>query len=265
MRLIYIAFLSLFILSCEEEIKPIPKGLIEEIFDSQQVGDTYIIRINLPESYIESERVYPVLYQLDGETTTGSVIKSYKNLTVSNYIQEFIIVTIDYKFDNKRVRDYTPTALDGFDESGGAAKFLNFLRLELFPYINDNYRTNQVNTLRGHSLGGLFASYVLFRSNDADAIFSNFIIESPSWWWDDNFSIGQEFEYAQNFDDLFAQTYFSVGEFEPASMKGAFELMRDRLQARSYNSFRSKFEILDHQNHIDVRENEKGLIEIFAK
>ena len=265
MRLIYLVLVSLFILSCQEDIESIPKGLIEETFDSQEVGDTYIIRVNLPQSYTENERIYPVLYQLDGETTTGSVIKSYKNLTATNHIQEFIIVTIDYKFDNKRVRDYTPTALSGFDESGGAVKFLNFLRLELSPYINSKYRTNQINTLRGHSLGGLFASYALFKNNDTDAIFSNFIIESPSWWWDDNFSIGQEFDYAQNFDDLATHAYFSVGEFEPASMKGVFELIRDRIQKRSYSSFRSKFEILDNQNHIDVRENEKGLIEIFAK
>lgn len=247
---------------CREDVEPIPSGLTTFEFASPSVGDTYLIRIHLPESF-NSSRIYPVLYQLDGRTSTGSVIKSYNALQRRGEIEEVIIVTIDYVNRDERERDFTPTSHPEFGDSGGAANFLQFLTDELVPYINNIYSTDSEfgNTLRGHSLGGLFASYAMFQRSPA---FKNYIIESPSWWWDDNFTIGQEFEYAQENNDLDVTTYFSVGEYEGATMKGSFEVIRDRIISRNYPSFSAQFEILSKQDHLDVRENANGLKVIFG-
>ena len=231
---------------------------------SVATGDNYLIRIHLPPSF-DLSKDYPVLYQLDGETTTGSVIKSYLDLQERDVINEIIIITIDYKHENNRERDFTPTAHSSFDESGGASNFLLFLTDELVPLINARYPVDQTfgNTLRGHSLGGLFASYALFEDNQNH--FQNFIIESPSWWWDDNFAIGQEYQYAQDNGDLPVRAYFAVGEYEGATMKGSFEVIKDRLESRDYENFESNFEILPKQDHLEVRENSRGLKTIFNK
>lgn len=253
----------LLIVGCKEEITPIPKGLVTFEFPSQIVDETYLIRIHLPESYNPTSS-YPVLYQLDGSTTTGSVIQNYTRLQHSGNIGEVIIVTIDYVSNNARERDFTPTSHPEFRNSGGAANFLRFLTEELIPHIDSEYSTDIVfgNTLRGHSLGGLFASYVMFEGSMA---FKHYIIESPSWWWDDNFSIGQEFAYAQSNSDLPVSAYFAVGGFEGAIMKGSFEVIRDRLQQRNYPSFSAQFEVLPKQDHLDVRNNTNGLIAIFGR
>ncbi len=251
--------------ACKEELIPIPAGLLVDQISSAETGDDYLLRIHVPADYEVSQLSYPVLYQLDGETTTGSVLKSYQELVNQEAIEELIIVSIDYVHDNKRTRDYTPTTLDQFDESGGAHAFFQFLDLELIPYIDQNYRTTSSNTLRGHSLGGLFASYALFTSSTLSRPFESYIIESPSWWWDDNFVIGQEYAYSEQHSELNAHVYFSVGEYEPASMKGPFELIRDRMLQRNYDGLRATFEILPDQDHLDVRENHKGLLEIFGK
>ena len=251
--------------ACREEPIPIPDGLLTDQISSSETADEYLLRIHLPDNYEAVETAYPVLYQLDGETTTGSVLQSYEALRHQNIIDELIIVTIDYVHENKRTRDYTPTFLKEFDESGGAERFLRFLRLELIPHIDRSYRTTSDNTLRGHSLGGLLASYVLFEQDNSGYPFVNFIIESPSWWWDDNYAIGQEYNYSMQYNELNAHVYFSVGAYEPASMKGPFELIRDRMLSRNYDGFQSKFEILTGMDHLDVRENDRGLCEIFGK
>ena len=263
-KVIFLLNIVVFLIAgCKEDITPIPEKLITFELTSQLADDTYRIRVHLPDSYTPSN-TYPVLYQLDGSTTTGSVIKNYDNLQQSNETIEIIIVTIDYVSENERRRDFTPTSHPQFNNSGGAANFLQFLSNELIPYIDAEYATDATfgNTLRGHSLGGLFASYVMFENNGT---FQHYIIESPSWWWDDNYSIGQEFEYAQTNDDLPAKAYFAVGGYEGAAMKGSFEVIRDRLQSRNYPSFVSQFEILSKQDHLDVRDNANGLRVIFGR
>ncbi len=255
--------LILLISGCKEDVEPIPSGLTTFEFASPSVGDSYLIRVHLPESFNASS-TYPVLYQLDGRTTTGSVIKSYNSLQRRGEIEEVIIVTIDYIGRDERERDFTPTSHPEFDDSGGAANFLQFLTDELVPHIDNEYPTDVEfgNTLRGHSFGGLFAAFAMFEGNTT---FRNYIIESPSWWWDDNFAIGQEFEYAQENNDLEVNTYFAVGEFEGATMKGSFEIIRDRLISRNYPNFTAQFEILSKQDHLDVRENANGLKVIFGR
>jgi predicted alpha/beta superfamily hydrolase len=45
--------------------------------------------------------------------------------------------------------------------SGEGHKFLGFLTTELIPYTNKSYPSNGINTLWGHSLGGMFTMYAL--------------------------------------------------------------------------------------------------------
>lgn len=259
-------------MACEKDFLPPPGDVIEIEQFSNEVNDTYLLRIHLPDSYNESDSSYPVLFQLDGETTTGSVIENYENLVESDQIQELIIVSIDYVGENQRERDFTPTEdernqLDDYpDPSGEADTFLNYLRHELIPFIDQKYRTDLAfgHTLRGYSEGGLFASVAMFRSIEEGSVFSNFIIESPYWYWDDNFIFLLEDEYASNNSDLAVTAYFAVGEIESIIKRGPFELMEERILNRNYPNFNSTFEYLENQSTYDAKENTKGLIEIFG-
>lgn len=254
------------IIGCDRDTIPIPDELIEFKHQSASVNDVYLIRVHLPASYENEDRDFPVLYQLDGSTTTGSVIADYKHLVKQQLIRECIIVSIDYSNHNNRERDFTPTAHKEYKKSGGAQNFLNYLRDELVPKINTDYRTDLAfgNTIRGHSLGGLFTTFAMLQQVDGEALFKNYITESPSWWWDDNYVITQEDQFAESGADLPYRAYFSVGELEHVIMKGGFEVMRDRMLSRDYPGLQSFFEMLPNQTHLDVRENENGLIHIFG-
>lgn len=99
-------------------------------------------------------------------------------------IPESIVVCIS---NVDRRRDFTfPTRneLDkkDFPTTGQSQNFIGFIESELQPYIDEKYRTASTKTLIGQSLGGLLATEVLFKKPD---LFDNYIIASPSLWWDD--------------------------------------------------------------------------------
>jgi hypothetical protein len=74
--------------------------------------------------------------------------------------------------------------LDTWKNSGGADKFLGFIKNELIPYINKQYPSNGDNTLWGHSLSGMFVLYALVKE---PMLFKSYIALDPSVWWDNNY------------------------------------------------------------------------------
>lgn len=67
-----------------------------------------------------------------------------------------------------RKRDFTFATTIAQDKmyypaTGKAAKFMAFIEKELQPFIQKKYKTNNVTTIIGQSLGGLFATEVLLK------------------------------------------------------------------------------------------------------
>jgi len=83
-----------------------------------------------------------------------------------------------------RSRDMTPTRVVQAPGSGGADKFLSFLKNELVPYVNKTYPASGNNILYGHSLGGLFSVYAFLAEPQ---LFNAYLVVDPSLWWDDNY------------------------------------------------------------------------------
>ena len=101
-----------------------------------------------------------------------------------NIIPESIVVGIS---NVDRKRDFTyPSNMEidrkEFPTSGESEKFIKFIADELQGIVKSKYRTNNEKTIIGQSLGGLLATEILFKRPD---LFDNYIIISPSLWWDD--------------------------------------------------------------------------------
>jgi hypothetical protein len=79
-----------------------------------------------------------------------------------------------------RSRDFTPTRTS--PNTGGADRYLTFLKDELVPVINKKYRTSaERSALVGGSLGGLFVIHTLL---SAPTLFQSYVALDPSLWWD---------------------------------------------------------------------------------
>lgn len=263
MRKIALIFILSIIVGCSKNDDTVNSEKVDSVqIHSNIVNEDYILYIYLPSSYNNGTGDYPVLYQLDGNATVEHTINNTESL--SN-LKEYIIVGVDYVNDNKRDRDFTPTYQDDFNDSGGAENFYNFLKNELIPYISTNYRvdTDFGNTLKGHSLGGLFATIALLKHDENPEVFKNYIIESPSLWWDNDIMLNREQQFSEENNDIDTKIYVSVGELEQVIQKLYFETFQEQLQSRDYPNLTSQFKVLPNANHRDVRNNPEPLTYIF--
>jgi predicted alpha/beta superfamily hydrolase len=158
-----------------------------------------------------------------------------------------------------RNRDLTPTTdpehdkswqktlmrMSGRDDivvsSGGAAEFLAFIRDEVIPFVEANYRASKTDrALMGYSHGGLFTLYALFHSPNT---FQRYFAGSPSLWWDDGVLFRDEQNFADMHSDLPVKLFLSAGGLEHEEMIADVKKMETLLRSRNYPD-------LDLQNHI---------------
>jgi len=141
------------------------------------------ILVGLPDGYDASaDESYPTVYILDGGELYP-LLKSYSNyLYNGGEAPELILVAIFYGTDdwqqgNDRSHDYTAPA-DEREFWGGAGEFLGFLRDELLPFIETNYRSSpDKRIVFGHSLGGQF---VLYSAQTEPGLFWGHIASNPA-------------------------------------------------------------------------------------
>jgi predicted alpha/beta superfamily hydrolase len=193
---IFVTFISLILCNlifAQNEIKLNETTLLsigEKIeFQSEILNENRILNIYLPNGYSkDSLKKYPIIYLLDGSIHEDFIhisgLVQFGSFSWINMIPETIIVGIS---NVDRKRDFTfPTNnkkdKEDFPTTGKSEDFINFIEKELQPFIDKKYKTDSIKTLIGQSLGGLLATEILFKNPD---LFDNYIIVSPSLWWDD--------------------------------------------------------------------------------
>ncbi|MEG8989158.1 alpha/beta hydrolase-fold protein [Ignavibacteria bacterium 4148-Me] len=223
---------------------------------SENVRDTFVIDISLPESYFEHRnQSFPVLYMTDGYWRRGQHNPIHEMAKKEN-IRELIIVGIGYP------DSYNPNSIRVRDLIVRADFFLDFIIKELIPYIDKNYRTNSERTLWGSSFGGFFGMYVLFNyAEKTKGIFQNYIIASPA--------AKEKTYYKGEYLDLFAlekilysktkeikaNLYITVGgNEEPVRFLNPFKELIKILEERDYKNFYMKSFINPGKDHYTVWE-----------
>lgn len=170
--------------------KILKTGKIENIH-SKVLNQKRKLFIYKPKIDSFSEASLPVLYMMDGESI-GMVASIVDSLIIKGDFPPMIIVGIaNYK--DERTNDLTPVTLSannslGATKSGGGELFLKFIKDEVIPFINKEYKTTNEKILFGHSLGGLMSVYCLLMYPD---LFNDYIAVSPSLWLENEFIMQQ--------------------------------------------------------------------------
>lgn len=150
--------------------------------ESEGVGRGYHIYVRLPDGYAESEASYPTVYLLDGGNTFPMLAPYYQYLNFGEEVPDMILVGISYGSDtvaggNFRSTDFTAPSEER-DYWGGATAFQAFLRNELFPIVESDYRSNANRRIVfGQSIGGQF---VLFTAMTQPGLFWAHIASNPA-------------------------------------------------------------------------------------
>lgn len=162
--------------------------VLDAHFQISELNRQRRIWIYLPPSYANGSRSYPVLYMLDGQNlfdrrTSFSgeweVDESLDKLDQSGH-PTAIVVGID-NGGPFRIEEYTPWPNDKYG-GGRGEETLDFIRLELKPYIDGHFRTlkgPEHTGIMGSSLGGLMAMYAGLKSPD---VFGKIGAFSPAYW-----------------------------------------------------------------------------------
>ncbi len=208
----------------------IPRSLVTELVDPISKR-TYPLFIKLPKSYAKNkDKKYPVIYLTDAKYAFQLVSGATRYPMNTNKMEEAIIVGISYakgsKRDSSRVRDYTPTRSNAWQQqTGGAQQHMEFIENVIFKYISKNYRTDITNrTFIGNSLGGLFGSYVLITKPH---LFKNYILGSPSYWFDNQVIFRLEAAVANKVTNINANVFISIGERETKDLESLYEMVND--------------------------------------
>ena len=146
---------------------------------------------------------YPVLYYTDAWTNVDYFNLAGNVLGNSKQIEPVILVGISFDADldewvKLRKQDFIPN-LTNPDSINGAKNFLNFIKKELMPYVEQNYPADSTDRgYFGYSLGGLFATWVL---KEDPTLFKRIGIGSP-WLEVDDYLLLKEQTLLKNINDL---------------------------------------------------------------
>ncbi len=234
-------------------------GIVDKI-QSSTLGEKRTLNIYLPDGYRENPSAeYPVIYLLDGSENEDllHIVGLVQFLSMIEKMPQSIVVGIA---NVDRKRDFTfPTnnAKDkkDFPTTGSSEKFIDFIEKELQPHIQRNYRTGGSKTIIGQSLGALLATEILLKKPQ---LFDQYLIVSPSLWWDDESLLESIPNLAAKQPK--AKVYIAVGT-EGKVMETDAKSLADKLLALNLPDLKITFGPMPEESHLTILHNAayKGL------
>lgn len=225
-----------------------------EIIYSHHVEDSFEIYISTPPSF-DSNSTYNTVYYCDANLKSGHFLRNF--ITDSQYnknLDHTIFVGIGHigNYHVLRRRDLTLPPINGADtvsldkNYGQIQKFYSFVRDELSVTISERFKVNpDSNSIIGHSLGGLFVFFCLFKDDD---LFSKYFALSPALWIN-NYSIYDFNKIHEGFSKE-KHLYFVAGSKETINriLRGTNEAKKF-LDKKKYGNLIYEYKILSGQTH----------------
>ncbi len=221
--------------------------------ESKVLGQARPVIVSLPDGYADGADRYPVAVLLDGDVHLVHTRGTLGFLARNGLMPRMILVAVP---SINRTHDLTPThvaaeeaggARREYPTSGGADRFEAFLRTELLPWVDQNYRTIPWRMLMGHSFGGLFTVHTMLTHPED---FNAWVAVSPTFRWDDQLLLREaeeRFKKRRNFPETLFLSIGDEGEAADASFDrfvdfvnkarpGGFRLATMKLEDEDHNS-----------------------------
>lgn len=230
---------------------PAPKPAF--ILPSPQTGTDYPIFLATPPA--AEPGPHPAVLFLDGDDQFRYGVVAYQALRDEGAVPPLVLAGVGYgasymKPANKRLRDYTPTAIATEAGSGGADAFLAFLTDTLWPELARRVPVrDDVRGLAGHSLGSLLVLHALFQRKP---FFNRLLASAPSLWWDNRAALCHAQHVQRTGVALPAKLFLSVGEEDSGSMTGDLTLLEDQLAALPFPQLEVTSQRFPRKNHFNV-------------
>jgi predicted alpha/beta superfamily hydrolase len=214
------------------------------------LNETRSLLIATPEGYNQDTDRYPVLYLLDGDENFVQTVGIVQSLAESERIPPMLVVAIG---NTERTRDLTPhTEIESeirfHPKTGGSDAFLQFIREDLIPYIDQHYRTRPYKILVGHSLGGLFAIYALVSN---PKLFNAYIAIDPTLSWNNQSVVSKAEAAFKDMRELNADLYITATDEGGPALSADYKLC-GLLTRRTPRGFRWTFKQMPGETHTSI-------------
>lgn len=252
----------------------LPNTHVHQVPDTV-TGRRYEVWVDLPASYSENDRPYPVVFTTDSDYGFPLIRSLRRRIGgKGRNVEDFVLVGLSYAIGEESMpskrRDYTPTdpfahasatrAAGDYDRDstyGQAAAYRDYIERDVFALIAREYRVDMRRKVYiGHSFGGLFGCYVLLTR---PGMFRDYILGSPSLWFDQRTMFDLEARYADTHRDLPAHVLLSIGAYETrgdgpryldTDMIGDMHRFERALKSRGYPGLRIESEVLADEDHL---------------
>ena len=237
-------------------------------FITKDGSHTFRLLIGLPRNYATRTERFPVIYLLDADFAFSLAQEIQRHTTDRGFEKEAILIGIAYPgadtdiktYERMRTQDYTPTNTPdgGYGPdmralSGGAPKFISILSDELLPYIDANYHADPgARIIVGHSYGALFAIYAMLTR---PGLFHDYLVVSPSLWYDNRAMFGMAKNYIATHKSLAAKVFYAVGAREgnaEQQMVPDLRAWNDLLNDAHLSGYKATMMVFDDDTHESV-------------
>lgn len=234
---------------------------IENIsIESKALNQTREIMVYTPNGYDNEYTLYNVIYVFDAQNRelfdyVTSVANMSKEAGQGLIVVGIKATTIFKEVNGKKTLVYARNSdlfpadtkrLGG--RKGNLTNFLAYVKNEVIPYVEANYRILPGKTAIGHSLSASFLVYALTQYPD---MFDNYVAVSPNLEYDDEFLLNKL--RTLDTQNLSTKKYLYMSHADEAnwgwgpSNKAAYALLNDTLQS---DTFQVKIEEYPNEGHM---------------
>lgn len=174
--------------------------------------------------------------------------------TMTFDMPDHIVVGIA-NIDRKRDFTFHTDAADlkkEFPTAGQSDEFIRFIETELLPFVESRYKTTATKYILGQSLGGLLATEILLKKPQ---LFTNYLIVSPSLWWDNDSLINNAKAMLSNQSSAIEYVYIAVGADEDKRMISHAKKLSELIQKDKRRKIRTDYIKMEGENHATILHN----------
>ncbi len=226
-------------------------------FTSTILGGEVTYLEHLPDGYEKSDKRYPVVFMMNGQN-----IAQFANdgATLDNLAGERIPDMILIGISNTGVADTYWSCPNDSGQVQGGKPFCAFIKDELVPEIEKNYRTNGYRILAGQSNTGLFVMYnFLFYPE----VFNAYSIASPMFGWCPDFFLNKTRSFLKDNPGIKKKLYISYGDLDYVQVRNHMNNYREALK-QSPAGLSWKVELIENTGHVPYSTLNNALLFFFS-
>lgn len=166
----YLTYVFLFVVALQQ----VEAQVTYKKIDSDKLGQKRELKIQLPRGYdTNQDKKYPVIVVFDGDYLFEAVAGNVDYLSYWEDMPEAIVVGVNQVETRNLDSFYSPSTMFPADEG---AEFFEFVTMELLPYIDTAYRTENFRMAVGHGKMANFINYYLLKPKP---FFQSYLTLSP--------------------------------------------------------------------------------------